>query len=216
MYRLDSHGYPAKKPGCRVEAEPVLDRVENQSDSASAFFRGDQTLIVGFIVMCGRHDPQTFFLLDIKKGSFTIDNQFKRLLAIEHLALLYDGWLARTRNEPLEWAVYSNRFHNYVQWQAFIHEQRLLNTCQCRGWVESGQKLRKIERETCIPGISLALIPELPRILHLCNAQFKKLISILKKEGSYPKIKGLRIGALAWADSKTGHERGKCGMSREG
>lgn len=98
------------------------------------------------IHLCEGQDPRIVFLLAREKGRSTISNQFKRLLAVRFLVLQYEEWLMHITGEPLEAALCINRLHNTGQWKTFIRKQRLPENT-CRGWVEIGQKLRKIERE---------------------------------------------------------------------
>ncbi|BCR83552.1 uncharacterized protein ACHE_10954S [Aspergillus chevalieri] len=171
------------------DAESFLEKTEKKLDSVREFFHVDQTAIIRRIHLCEGQDPRIVFLSAKEKGRSTISNQFKRLLAVRFLALQYEKWLMHTTGEPLEAALCNNRLHNHGQWKAFIRKQRLPGKSQCRGWVESGQKLLKIERETCIPGISLAFIPVLPRIPHLYNAELENSINSLKH--GYPEIREL-------------------------
>lgn len=193
------------------DAESCLNKTEKELDSVRKFFHVDQTAIIRCIRFCEGQDPRIVFLLAREKGRHTISNQFKRLLAVRFLALQYEEWLMHITGEPLGAALCNNRRHNSGQWKTFICDQRLPGKSQCRGWVECGQKLLKIERETCIPGISLALIPMLPRIPHLYNAEVENSIYLLKH--GYPEIKKLSQDLekfLGYFDTYSKYIRARC------
>lgn len=170
-----------------VEAKPLLDYILYRLRNLAEFFSIDHTPVIQHISQSGAEDPSIFVLKTRMQRWPTLEDSFKRLLALRLLALRFETWLESRGLSP-EATYHSDRPRNHGQRGAFIRDQCLPS--ECRSWIESGEKLLEIERATGEPGISLVFVIVLPKIQHLYKRAVKDVIVLLQQD-SYQEIKQL-------------------------
>lgn len=165
-----------------VGGKPLLDYILYELCNAAEFYSVDRTPVVQHISQSGAEDPNIVVLETHTQGWPTLEDLFKRLLALRLLALRFEEWLESKGHS--EATSHSDRPRHHGQRGAFIHDQRL--PPKCRRWIESGQKLLEIERKTGEPGISLVLIIVLPRIQHLYKSAVEEVVFLLQQDSYQP------------------------------
>ncbi|KAB8227921.1 uncharacterized protein BDW43DRAFT_292830 [Aspergillus alliaceus] len=179
-------------PKCRrvSRAQPLLDIVRNTLNDIRSFAKKDQTPEITRICPYEPGEDARTVCLLTKEGKNTAPaTLFKKLLALRYLSTQYEIWLGQ-KSEPA-----TVNFHlpdNLGLRPTFLLEQNLPNTPLARKWLETGQKLLRIEREVGFQGISFVFIFVLARFPHFYESEVTNAICLLKN-GAYPEIIWLAI-----------------------
>ncbi|KAA8647908.1 uncharacterized protein ATNIH1004_006610 [Aspergillus tanneri] len=178
-----------------VTACDILNGASDKIGELVAFFERDQTSLIDEINLYeDQQDMRTTFLRKRpnRGRNPTISELFQRLLAMRFLSVAYEDWLEHSSGIPPNKWYHSRRPPNHGLCRTFIREHQLPDTSQARGWFECGQKLRRIEREVGIPGISAVMVPVLPKFPHFYDSEIGNTIRLLKN-GAYADLQGLAV-----------------------
>ncbi|RDH26984.1 hypothetical protein BDQ94DRAFT_123513 [Aspergillus welwitschiae] len=176
-----------------ISAPELLDFNHGKLNELQEFLENDQTAELQTITQVrGDTNCRIRYLLEGSGGeesggegrSLPARILFMRLLTVIYLATRYETWLQFFEGSPaISFPSGRPKRHGYCQ--QFIRENDL--PPRAKNWISCGQKIRRIEKEVGMPGISLALMFSLPKFPLFPEHQVTISIDLLR-DGHYPRI----------------------------
>ncbi|OJJ29566.1 hypothetical protein ASPWEDRAFT_177872 [Aspergillus wentii DTO 134E9] len=168
-------------------AEDILDCARSRLVEVRGFYRYDQSELVFQISQAAKQDLRKERSKGRKGKTPQLDVLFGRLLDYQHVTGKHDQLVGDCAiTQKLQMDTHSRPRNHGLRAHSF-RSHGISNTNDIRNRSQCSKLLHRLELELGVKGISMALLPALPKLPRLYDKEVSRMIGLLRR-GSYAEV----------------------------